>query len=89
VAFQKVNDATFQFTDHSTRKPVFIDKDQGIVVWAGKSRPFVGSVALIVDNGDFGCGPGDITSADQLAGKTEREVLDARQFVWTCFDNAS
>jgi hypothetical protein len=38
----------------------------------------------LTDDSKIDCGPGDIQNADQLAGKTDQQILQARQFVWTC-----
>ena len=87
VVRKPLKSAEFQFVDGPNAKPKFLDKKRGIVVWAGKSRPFVGSVALTLEDGfDLGCGPGDIQSAEDLGGKPEKQLLDARRFVWTCIN---
>jgi hypothetical protein len=87
VAFVRkpINDAQFQYVGDKTAKPVYIDKDKGIIVWAGKSRPFMAAAQITMPDGSkLDCGPGDIQSSTQLDGKTDQQILKARQFVWTC-----
>ncbi len=87
VAFVRkpIKDAQFQFVGDKTAKPVYIDKKNGVVVWAGKSRPFMAAAQITMpDNSKIDCGPGDIQAAAQLADKSQRQILKARQFVWTC-----
>jgi hypothetical protein len=80
-----IKGAEFQFVDNSTAKPVYINNDNGTVVWAGKSRPFMAAAQIMMaDNSKIDCGPGDIQASAQLADKTDVEIVKARQFVWTC-----
>jgi hypothetical protein len=77
--------AEFAFVDGTTEPARFLDREQGIVVWAGTSRPFLAAVTLTTSDGErLGCGPGDVMRASQLVGKTDQELLDARRYVWTC-----
>jgi hypothetical protein len=90
VTRHPINDAQIQFVvpagaPAKTAKPVYIDKQNGVVVWAGKSRPFVGGMQITLsDNSKIDCGPGDVQSASQLSGKSDPDILKARQFVWSC-----
>jgi hypothetical protein len=82
--FGRINNATFQFVDGSTATPAFLDKTNGVIVWAGATKPFVGSVKIDLESEIYGCGPGDIVNARQLAGRSEKDILDARRHPWTC-----
>ena len=85
VVPEQVKDATFAFSDGSTAKPVVLDNGQGVIVWAGKSRPFAGALTMtMADGAVFGCGPGDVTKPEQITGLTERQLLDDRKFFWSC-----
>ena len=54
-------------------------------MWAGKSRPLMAAAQItMADNSKIDCGPGDIQGSAQLDDKTEKQILKARQFVWTC-----
>jgi hypothetical protein len=83
----RVRKAAFGFANGDRSEPTYLDEDAGVVLWAGESRPYLAGVAITLADGTrLGCGPGDTTSASQLEGRTEAELLDIRQFVWTCLD---
>jgi hypothetical protein len=90
LVHQAIQNAQFQFIDPTTKnittaKPTFIDKQNGTVVWAGKSKPYLAAATItLADGSKIDCGPGDIQSAQQLSDKTEAQILQKRQFVWTC-----
>ena len=87
VLSDRVKNAEFGFDDGSRSAPVYVDRASGVVVWAGPSRPFVTSVSITLADGlQLGCGPGDVTHASQLQGRTEVDLLDIRRFAWTCLD---
>jgi len=80
-----IEDAEFQFVGDKSAKPVYIDKDTGTVVWAGKSRPLMAAAQItMADSSKIDCGPGDIQASAQLTNKSDAEIVKARQFVWTC-----
>jgi hypothetical protein len=90
LVHKPITDAQFQFIDPATKnlttaKPVWIDKQNGNFVWAGKSKPLAGSVQVtLADNSKLDCGPGDIQSAGQLGDKTAQQIVKKRQLDWTC-----
>jgi hypothetical protein len=90
LVHQPIQDAQFQFIDPTTKnitnaKPTYINKDDGTVVWAGKSKPYLAAATITLKDGSkIDCGPGDIQSAQQLFDKTAAQILKKRQYVWTC-----
>ncbi|MGQ0826390.1 MAG: hypothetical protein ACT4OX_15405 [Actinomycetota bacterium] len=81
-----IDSAEFGFADGTSAEPTYLDEEAGIVVWAGASRPVAGSVDIAAEGLRYGCGPGDVTSALQLYGQSDAQLIDARQFVWTCLE---
>ena len=91
VAFARkpIKDAQFQYVDGKTAKPTYLDKKNGVVAWAGKSKPTMAAAQItMADDSKIDCGPGDVQSSSQLADKSEKEISEARQFVWTCIADA-
>lgn len=87
IVADRVKAARFGFDDGSRAEPTYLGPDTGIVVWAGASRPFItGAVITLADGAQLGCGPGDISRPSELEGRSEDDLLDIRQFVWTCLD---
>jgi len=85
----EIAEAEFGFADGSAAEPVFVDEERGIIVWAGPSEPFLGGVAVTLADGvRLGCGPGDIVSSTQLEDMTEEQLVEIRQFVFTCLEAA-
>jgi hypothetical protein len=86
---EKVKSATVQFVDESEEaEPTFLDEENGLVVWAGKSRPFLGSMTITMPDGyEVACGPGDISNALQLSEEPEPKILETRRHPWTCAES--
>jgi hypothetical protein len=85
---ERVRDVRFDFTNTATAPPTYLDKNNGIVVWAGNSRPFLGAGTItLADGATLGCGPGDVVGIDQLLGKSEQQLLDYRKYPWGCIEN--
>ena len=82
----KIESAEFGFSDGATAEPTYIDEDSGVFVWAGPSRPVAAAIDLVADGNRIACGPADITSALELFEAPEAQLLDVRQFPWTCLE---
>jgi hypothetical protein len=82
-----ITKATFEFGDGTEAEPVFTSDDGTIAVWAGATDPVALSVALTLDDGtEAACGPGDVQSAAQMQGKSDKQIRDIREFPWTCIE---
>jgi hypothetical protein len=80
-----IKQATFAFADGTDAEAVFMSDDGTVAVWAGAADPVALSVALTLDDGtEAACGPGDVQSADQMRGKSDKQIREIREFPWTC-----
>lgn len=85
---EEIVSAEFGFSDGTLAEPTYLDKEGGIVVWSGPSRPAAAAVTIeLTDGVEVGCGPGDVVSPLELTDLPDERLIDARQFVWTCFEN--
>lgn len=88
VVPEPVRAAQLAFVDGSTAAPTYLDQKHGIVLWAGRSRPFLGAGTItLADGATLSCGPGDVIAIGQLAGKSEQELLEYRGYPWSCVED--